>query len=118
MKITSISPLIVSRDANKLIALFDELGFEKKHQQSPAEGITDTTMKDADGHRLDVAKVDSDQARLMIRMNVDNFDEVFEFLKGKGFTNPSGRIIETDSAKSACVVSPSGFAFDLCEHKK
>ena len=54
MKITSFSPLIVTKDASKLIALFEELGFEKRHHQDATEVISDTTMKDAAGHRIDM----------------------------------------------------------------
>ena len=55
--------------------------------------------------------------RTLIRMNVDNFEEAFEYLKSKGFTNPGGRVIETESSKSAMLVAPSEFSFDLCRHK-
>lgn len=118
MKITNFSTLIVSKDAENIIDLFEDLGFEKRHENNPAETIVNTTMKDAAGHQVDVAKVNSPQDRTLIRMNVDDFEEAFEFLKSKGFTNPSGRVIETETSKSAMLVSPSGFAFDLCQHLK
>ena len=31
MKITTFNPLIVSKDAESIITLFEELGFEKRH---------------------------------------------------------------------------------------
>ena len=31
MKITSFNPLIVTKDAESAIALFEELGFERRH---------------------------------------------------------------------------------------
>ena len=37
MKITSFNPLIVTKDAEPVIALFEDLGFEKRHTK---EGIT------------------------------------------------------------------------------
>lgn len=118
MKITNFSTLIVSKEAESIIKLFEELGFEKHHQNNPAETISNTTMKDAAGHQVDVAKVESPQDRTIIRMNVDNFEEAFEFLMSRGFTHPSGRVIETETSKSAMLVAPSGFAFDLCQHIK
>ena len=50
--------------------------------------------------------------------DVDDFDEAFEFLSEKGFTNPTGRAVENKYSRSAMVKSPSGFAFDLCQHIK
>lgn len=118
MKITSFNPLILTKDADSVVKVFEEIGFEKRHTNNPTEKITDITMKDAAGHKVDVAQVNVEPDKTIIRMNVDNFEEAFEFLKARGFTNPSGRIIETPSSKSAMVVSPSGFAFDLCQHIK
>jgi hypothetical protein len=52
-------------------------------------------------------------------MNVDNFEEAYNFLKSKGFVNPRGdNTVDTKSNKSAMLRSPSGFAFDLCQHIK
>ena len=118
MKITNFSTLIVSKDAENIVKLFEDLGFEKRHKNDPTETISNITMKDSDGHQVDVAKVDVPQDRTLIRMNVDDFEEAFEFLKTHGFTNASDRIVETASSKSAMIVSPSGFAFDLCQHIK
>ena len=54
----------------------------------------------------------------LIRMNVPDFDEAYDFLISKGFTHQSGRVVETATNKSAMLVSPTGFAFDLCHHKR
>ena len=53
-------------------------------------------------------------------MNVDDFDEALAFLKEKGFRNvkDTDETLDTRTNKSAMVVSPSGFAFDLCQHIK
>ena len=118
MKITNFSTLIVSKDAENIIGLFEDLGFEKRHQNDATDTISNITMKDEDGHQVDVAKVDRPKDLTIIRMNVDDFDEALEFLKSRGFTLPSDRIIETETSRSAMVVSPSGFAFDLCQHLK
>ena len=75
-------------------------------------------MKDVNGFHVDVAQADVPRDMTIIRMNVDNFDEAYEYLIAKGFTCPSGRVIKQESSRSAMMVSPSGFAFDLCHHIK
>lgn len=118
MKITTFSPLIVTRNIDKNIRLFEKLGFESVHKQNPEGKIYNFTMKDADGHQVDIARADVEKDLTIIRMNVPDFDEAFKLLQEEGFVIKSGHIVETESSKSAMVVSPSGFAFDLCEHKK
>ena len=61
MKITTFNPLIVSKDADKIISLFEELGFEKRHTPTVETGdrkVTRTRMKDANGFYLDISKVE------------------------------------------------------------
>ena len=72
-------------------------------------------MKITSFHPLIVTK---DAASVI--MNVDDFDEALEFLKTKGFRNVKGtdETLDTATNKSAMIVSPSGFAFDLCQHIK
>ena len=119
MKITSCNPLILSKDAESAIKLFEAFGFEKQHSHATPIGVMDTTMKNADDFRVDIADTPNlPQDRTIIRINVDDFDEAYEYLLSKGFTHQSGRIVEDDSSKSAMLVSPSGFAFDLAYHKK
>lgn len=131
MKITSFNPLIVTADAAPVIKMFEELGFERRHSIDANTGSADLTsvrMKRAnDGSDtvafyVDIAQVEDLQGGrdlTLIRMNVDDFDEAYQWLLGKGFTNPRGDfIVETKSNKSAMMISPSGFAFDLCHHIK
>jgi hypothetical protein len=122
MKISSFNPLIVSADPEATIKLFEELGFEKHHNNTNEIGgksIVNVTMKDANGFHVDIAGgSDKERDLTIIRMNVSDFDEAREFLLSKGFTNPSGRVVESKSSKSIMMVSPSGFAFDLCHHIK
>lgn len=119
MKLTSFNPLILTKDAEAVTALFEELGFEKKHSHTTPIGVVDTNMEDANGFRVDVAGLpNAAQDNMIIRINVGDFDEAYEFLVSKGFVNKSGRIVEDASSKSAMMVSPSGFAFDLAYHKK
>jgi len=121
MKITGFNPLIVTKDAEPVIRLFEELGFAKQHNIEANTGSTDfnsVRMKDANGFAVDVANVPTvPQDMTLIRMNVDNFDEAYEFLTDRGFTNPrGGQTVDTKTNKSCMMKSPSGFAFDLCQH--
>ena len=122
MKITSFNPFILSPKAQETVAFFESLGFEKRHTKTGINGkdISSFRMKDPNGFYVDVAQVESlPQDRTVIRMNVDNFDEAYEFLTARGFTNAQGdRITETGSSKATLMVSPSGFAINLAEHIK
>ena len=54
-----------------------------------------------------------------IRMNVDDFDEAYEKLISLGFKNIYGdQQVDTKSAKSAMMISDSGFAINLVQHIK
>jgi hypothetical protein len=115
--------MILSKNADEIIKLFEDLGFEKKHSPTVATGkgtVTSTRMKNSDGFHIDIADVKSmPQDMTIIRMNVDNFDEAYDMLEKKGFTHRGGKqAVETASNKSAMMTSPSGFAFDLCQHIK
>jgi hypothetical protein len=124
MKFTSFHPLIVTKDSESAIATFEALGFERSHcitVNSSGKDITTVCMKNADGFHVDIAQTDDiPQDLTLIRMNVDNFEEAHEFLKSKGFTNSKGdeHTVETRTNKSCMMISPSGFAFDLCQHIK
>ena len=119
MKITSFTPLIITKDADAAIRLFESLGFEKRHSHKTPIGVVNTSLKDANGFCVDISGVpDIPQDKTIIRINVDDFDEAYEFLTSKGFIHKSGRVVEDESSKSAMLVSPSGFAFDLAHHKK
>jgi len=125
MKITSFNPLIVTKDAAPVIKLFEELGFERRHTLDANTGdkdLTNVRMKDSNGFYVDVSQVEDfslPRDLQLIRMNVDDFDEAYKFLTDKGFTNPrGGQTVDTKTNKSCMMTSPSGFAFDLCQHIK
>ena len=103
MKITTFNPQIVTKNAEPLIKL-------------------NVRMKDANGFYVDIAQVENlqgDRDLTLIRMNVDNFDEAYQLLLDRGFKNPRGdHTVQTTTNKSAMLISPSGFAFDLCQHIK
>ena len=121
MKITSFNPLIVTKNAAPIIELFETLGFERRHtlaaEVSSEVDTTNVRMKNDTGFYVDISEVETvPQDMMLIRMNVPDFDEAYDYLISKGFTHKSGRVVETPTNKSAMLVSPSGFAFDLCHH--
>ena len=123
MKVTGFSPLIVTdaADAENIIKLFEDLGFEQRHKHIQLDGrdINDVTMKDAEGHYIDIASVPVKPLdSTIIRMNVDNFDEAYDLLISRGFVCGSNSIIETPSSKSALMVSPTGFSITIVKHIK
>ena len=113
MKITTFDPMILSKDAESVISLFEDLGFEKKHvKKELGDGtVTDVRMRNADGFHVDIVQLDAvPQDVMQIRMNVDNFDEAFELLAAHGFKNAQGdKISESATSKGTSMVSPSGF---------
>ena len=123
MKITSFNPLIVTRDAQSVIALFEALGFERRHTKTGIndEDITSVRMRyeneDGKVFHVDVTQAPVPQDIASIRMNVRDFDEAYQMLQEKGFRNAQGdRITNTDSSKSTMMVSPSGFSISVSEH--
>ena len=121
MQITTFNPMILSSHADEVIALFEALGFEKRHKVDNVDhkDITSTRMKDANGFYVDVAQVNSMEKDMStMRMNVRDFDEAYEFLKARGFKNARSddHTVESASARSCLMISPSGFSIQLTQH--
>ena len=122
MKITTFDPLIVTKDAESAIAVFEALGFERRHTKEGVSinNITDVRMKNADGFHVDIAQGDGEWT--MIRMNVDNLEEATELLKSRGFRmarhEAAKETVDTGSSKFNIMVSPSGFILDVAQHIK
>ncbi len=120
MQITSFNPLIVTKDSENVIKLFEELGFERRHKKEGIndKDITSVRMKDANGFHVDVTQVDQlPQDITTIRMNVRDFNEAIQLLESKGFKNAQGeKITNTGSSISTMMVSPSGFSISVAEH--
>ena len=122
MKITTFNPQIITKDAEALVKLFEQLGFEKRHQQ---EGIGEfdvkgIRLKDANGFNLDISQPDTlptGHDLMAIRMNVDDFDEAYQLLVKNGFKNYYGdSTASTRTGKSAIMISPTGFVINLVQH--
>ena len=122
MKITGFRPLIVTKEQENVVALFEALGFEKRHTKRDVEGGANVTvvMKDVNGNNVNIAKgEDVPQDMTLISINVDNFQEAYDFFTGKGFIDPrGGKVTDTSSSRATMLVSPSGFAVSISEHIK
>lgn len=123
MKITTFNPQIITNDAETAAKFFEELGFERKHNPKGIGeyDVTGIRMKDANGFALDLSQPDlkMPQDLVVIRINVDNFDEAYELLTAHGFKNFYGdKTVDTKSSESAIMISPSGFAINLVQHIK
>ena len=121
MQITTFNPMILSPKADEVIALFEALGFERRHQKDNIDDkdISSVRMKDSNGFHVDVARVESlPKDMTTMRMNVRDFEEAYELLKAHGFKNAKGEdtVVETVHAKSCLMISPSGFAIQLTQH--
>ena len=122
MKITTFNPSIIVKEAQPVVELFEELGFVQTHNKAENNDVEFSAhrMKDENGFHVDVVEVPViPQTYTSIRINVDNYDEAYEFFMSKGFRQAKGFAPSTTaSSKYAYLVSPSGFIIDLCEHIK
>jgi hypothetical protein len=123
MKITSFNPLIVTRNADAVIRLFEELGFEKRHI---SEGTNNNSafltvrMKHPDGFYVDISQSEQVPADMTaIRVNVDNLEEAVHLLTERGFVDANGgKVTDLGSSRSVFMRSPSGFFITVIKHVK
>ena len=121
MQITTFNPMILSKNADEIIALFEELGFERRHKVDNIDDkdISSVRMEASNSFHVDVARVESlEKDMATMRMNVHDFDEAYAFLKARGFKNARGEdhAIESKYARSCLMVAPSGFTIQLTRH--
>ena len=121
MQITTFNPMILTKNADEIIKLFEELGFERRHKVDNIDDkdISSVRMKDANGFCVDVARVETmERDMTTMRMNVRDYDEAYAFLKAHGFKNARGEdhTVESKSARSCLMISPSGFSIQLTQH--
>ena len=122
MKITTFNPMLITKDAAPVIALFEDLGFRQTHNKAENVDVEFSShrMKNEGGFHVDVVEVPMiPQTYTAIRINVDNFEEAYDFFMSRGFRQskfigPS----TTASSKYAYLVSPTGVIIDVCEHIK
>ena len=122
MKITGFRPLIVTKDQESVVKVFEALGFERRHTKTDIEGGENVAiaMKDLNGNRISIASSDTIPRDLTgITINVDNFQEAYDFFIGKGFVDPrAGKVTNTSSSRATMLFAPSGFAVTISEHLK
>lgn len=121
MQITTFNPMILSKNADEIIKLFEELGFERKHKVDNIDDkdISSVRMTNSSGFHVDIARVESmERDMTTMRMNVRDYDEAYEFLKAHGFKNvrDDEHTVESKSARSCLMISPSGFSIQLTQH--
>ena len=123
MTITAFNPCIITKDAESVIALFEALGFERRHTKTGIndKDITSVRMRytGADGKifHVDITQASVPKDITAIRMNVRDFDEAYKMLEEKGLKNAQGdRITHTGSSIATMMVSPTGFAINVGEH--
>ena len=123
MKITTFNPAIITKDAASVIALFEALGFERRHTKTGINDsdITNVRMRYTNGDgkifHVDVVQAHVQQDITAIRMNVRDFDEAYKMLEEKGFKNAQGdKVTNTPSSVATMMVSPSGFSINLGQH--
>lgn len=120
MKVKTFYPILCALETDGAIKELEVFDFEVKHD---VENINDgrnenVVLKDENGNRADVIKVSQGSTFVAIRANVENFEEAYAELVSKGFIDlfPGG--VDSKSAKSTMLRSPSGFMYLICEHKK
>ena len=121
MKITGFNPSILTSHSEDVIRLFEDMGFEIRHQDTNPEGIVSGSvrLKNVSGFAVDVTGTSHfPQDTTVIRMNVDDFDSGYQLLQSHGFQNAMGDevIIEAKHFKGADMISPSGFRIMLMQH--
>jgi len=120
MKITGFCPIIITRDPESAVKLFEDMGFEKRHTKKDIEDGANTNyaMKDANGNRINIASSETIPRDMSaVTINVDDFREAYDFLIAHGFTDPrGGKVTETSSSRATMLFSPSGFPVHISEH--
>jgi hypothetical protein len=83
-------------------------------------GLVSVIATDAEGNRINIASSEKIPQDLMaVNINVDNFQEAYDFLIAHGFVNPRGdKVTDTSSSRATLLFSPSGFAVNIAEHIK
>jgi len=122
MKITGFRPLIVTKDLESTVKVFEALGFERHHHRTGIENGENElfVMQDAEGNRVNVVSSEAvPRDFTAISINVDNFQEAYEFFLSQGFVNPRGeKVTDVPASKGTMVVAPSGVVVTINEHIK
>ena len=75
------------------------------------------TGEDGKEFRVSVTEAPIPQDITSIQMNIRDFDEAYQLLEARGFSNAQGdKITDTGTSKATMMVSPSGFSVNFIEH--
>ena len=111
-----------TKDSESIVKLFEDLGFEVRHTKKDIKDgdATNFAMKDEAGNRVTVAATDGiPQDMIAVSINVDNFQEAYDFFISHGFVNPRGdKVTDTGSSNATLLLAPSGFAVTISQHIK
>ena len=120
MKITGFRPILITKDAETAVKIFEDLGFERRHSKKNIEegNYESFIMRDANSNRMVVLNSKTTPKDFVaVSISVDNFQEAYDFFIDHGFINPRGdKVTETGSSASTLLRSPSGFAVMLSQH--
>ena len=113
-----IDALVAAETANGRV----EFAYDGERQLSAIDTGTadDACAYDATGNRISIASSETVPQDLTgIAINVDNFQEAYDFFIGKGFIDPrGGKVTDTSSSRATLLFAPSGFAVNISEHIK
>lgn len=123
MKITTFNPMIVTNRPDEVLKFFEQWGFTKKHaptmKAASGDEFIDYRLQSEEGFYMDVAAVNKPLPAEVtaIRINVEDFDEAYNWLTSVGFFSHDG-VFETEHVKGAMMSGPVGFSIFLLQHLK
>lgn len=123
MKVSTIKPLIVSKDTKDIIELYNALGFSEKYYRGNGdieETEADCTiLTDENNNRILISQSDVVEKEMSaIHINVDDFDETVKLFESKGYTCPTGQTKKTATSIVRMMISPKGTAVVISHHIK
>ena len=131
MKITGFNPVVITKDPESVIAVFEALGFVRTHNKAETTDIEFSSVRmkrmkdgsDTESFHIDVVSSPATerlkQDLSAIRINVDDFDAACELMASKGCRKSDAFGTQgTKSSKYAYFITPEGTVFDVCQHIK
>ena len=120
MNVTGFCPMILTKDPESVMKVFEALGFERRHTKTDIHDGRNINyvMKDANGNRVNIAKTEKfPKDAVSLSINVDDFQAAYDLLLDQGFIDPrGGQTTETSSSKDTFLLAPSGFPVTLTQH--
>ncbi|WP_294491535.1 hypothetical protein [uncultured Ruminococcus sp.] len=126
IEITSFHPIIETEQQDDIVKVFEELGFSVAHRFTHTHegscGGQSFNMKCENGFAVDITNVppeelDNGRDRIVIRMNVRDFEGTCELLRAHGLTQCTP-LIDQEHVTSMTMQAPSGFRIAVIYHKR